>query len=349
MGDLNFPDICWEEQSARSDSSRRFLAEIQDLHLTQEVHSPTRGNALLDLVLATGDDLVVGLQVLDHLGDSDHRLLEFTIQRKVAKASSKAAALDFRRADFNEVRRIVGEVMRSWRGGESGVQEEWSILKETILHAQREVIPTKVKGGKRVQEPPWLTKSIRECLLAKREAYTQWKGGAITREDYTTVVRGCRGAVRKAKAEMELGVATWIKDNKKSFFKYIGGKKKVPGNLGPLQDMLGNLVVTPDDKASLFNDFFASIFLNRDQISPSARTPSGPRGGAPRPRVSEDLVRELLEGLDVFKSAGPDDLHPRVLRMLIGWQHRRRKTGLYVLTDHRMTKSLQCDVALKSK
>ena len=60
MGDLNFPDICWEEQTARSERSRRFLARVQDLHLTQEIHSPTRGDALLDLVLATGDDLVRG-------------------------------------------------------------------------------------------------------------------------------------------------------------------------------------------------------------------------------------------------------------------------------------------------
>ncbi|XP_059585091.1 uncharacterized protein LOC109285840 [Alligator mississippiensis] len=115
MGDLNYPDNCWEEQSARSDRSHRFLAEIQDLYLTQEVHSPTRANALLDLVLATGNDLVRGLQVLDHLGDSDHCLLEFTIQLRVSKACSKAAALDFRRADFNELRRLVGEALRSQR------------------------------------------------------------------------------------------------------------------------------------------------------------------------------------------------------------------------------------------
>ena len=43
MGDLNFLDICWEEQSARSDRSCRFLARVQDLHLTQGVHSPTVG------------------------------------------------------------------------------------------------------------------------------------------------------------------------------------------------------------------------------------------------------------------------------------------------------------------
>ena len=71
----------------------------------------------MDLVLATGDDLVRGLWVLNHLGDSNHRLLEFTTQCKVAKACSKAAALDFRRADVNEMR-IVGEGLRSRRGGE---------------------------------------------------------------------------------------------------------------------------------------------------------------------------------------------------------------------------------------
>ena len=98
--------------------------------------------------------------MINHLGDSDHRLLEFTIQRKVAKACSKATALDFRRADFNELRRIVREALRSRRGGEPGVQEEWSLLKETILQAQREVIPTQIKGSRRVKKPPWLTKSI---------------------------------------------------------------------------------------------------------------------------------------------------------------------------------------------
>ena len=62
---------------------------------------------MLDLVLATSNDLVRGLQMLEHLGNSDHHLLKFTIQHKVAKTCSKAAALDFRRVDFNELRRIV--------------------------------------------------------------------------------------------------------------------------------------------------------------------------------------------------------------------------------------------------
>ena len=62
---------------------------------------------------------------------------------------------------------------------------------------------------------------------------------------------GLWGAVRKAKADTEREPAPKIKDNKKSFFKYIGRMKKAPGNVGALQDSLGNLVVAPEEKADL--------------------------------------------------------------------------------------------------
>ena len=85
--------------------------------------------------------------------------------------------------------------------------------------------------------------------------------------------------------------------------------------MGPLQGTLGNLVVAPEEKAELFNQFFMSVFLCRDWDFP-AGMPDGLEGNASRPQVGEDRVRELLEGLDVFKSVGPDALHPRVLREL---------------------------------
>ena len=93
--------------------------------------------------------------------------------------------------------------------------------------------------------------------------------------------------------------------------------KKAPGNVRPLQDPLGNLVVAPEEKADLFNQFFTSVFLGRDQDFPTVMQDEL-EGNASRPQVGEDQVRELLEGLDVFRSADPDALHPRVLRELAG-------------------------------
>ena len=60
--------------------------------------------------------------------------------------------------------------------------------------------------------------------------------------------------------------------------------------------MLEKLVLSPDDKPNLFNNFFGSIFLSTDQVILPTGMPDGTRTGTARPRVREDLVREFLVG-----------------------------------------------------
>ena len=48
--------------------------------------------------------MVVG----NSLGQSDHEMVEFSILGKVRKGISKTAVLDFRRADFELFRTLIG-------------------------------------------------------------------------------------------------------------------------------------------------------------------------------------------------------------------------------------------------
>ena len=65
---------------------------------------------------------------------------------------------------------------------------------------------------------------------------------------------------RKAKAHLELRLATVVRDNKKCFYKYINNKRRAKESLHPLLDERGNIANKDEKKAEVPNAFFASVF-----------------------------------------------------------------------------------------
>jgi len=67
--------------------------------------------------------------------------------------------------------------------------------------------------------------------------------------------------MRKAKVHLELNLVRDVKDNKKSFFKYIGSKWKTRDNVEPLLNEVGVPVTEDAEKAELLNACFQSLVL----------------------------------------------------------------------------------------
>ena len=104
-----------------------------------------------------------------------------------------------------------------------------------------------------------MTKELLDKLKHKKEAYRGWKQGQVAREEYREIVQAARDQVRKAKAPIELNMARDVEGNKKSFYRYVGDKRKTRENVGPLQKE----TVTRDmEKAEVLDDFFASVFTS---------------------------------------------------------------------------------------
>ena len=63
MGNFNHPDICWENTTESCKQSWRFLKSFEDHFLVQILDRPTRGVALLKLVLTTAEEIIKAVKI----------------------------------------------------------------------------------------------------------------------------------------------------------------------------------------------------------------------------------------------------------------------------------------------
>lgn len=87
-----------------------------------------------------------------------------------------------------------------------------------------------------------------------------------TQEEDKDFIRSCREKIRKAKAWLELNLATTVKGNKKWLYKYITNKRRAKENLCPLLDVGGNIILKDEEKAGVLNTFLSLLF-NREMVS----------------------------------------------------------------------------------
>ena len=77
LGDFNFSDIVWPDRLNNSGSplslseAEKFIEILNDHHLEQLVHFPTRERNTLDLIITSPPGQFLNIQSPDRLGDND--------------------------------------------------------------------------------------------------------------------------------------------------------------------------------------------------------------------------------------------------------------------------------------
>ncbi|KAK4826467.1 hypothetical protein QYF61_009194 [Mycteria americana] len=109
-----------------------------------------------------------------------------------------------------------------------------------------------------------------------------------------------RDGVRKAKAQLELNLASDAMNNK-GFYRYINQKRKVKESRPPLMNKNGDLVSTDEEKAEVLKNIFASAFTGNHSPHPSRANGQhvGDQGVKVPPTVREDQVRDYLRNLNI--------------------------------------------------
>ena len=113
-------------------------------------------------------------------------------------------------------------------------------------------------------------------------------------------------------------MANNIKNDSKSFYSYIRTNERNKVKDGPLKDNEGN-VITDDKKTADeddYNDSFASVFTIEDNNSipvPDQIFAGNEVDYLNDISIDEKVVYNKLNNINVNKSPGSDDLHPKLL------------------------------------
>ena len=336
-GDFNLPKIDWENGVVRDtpdSATQRIYSKLEDRGLVQLVRKATRqrGNdepSLLDWIIVSREENVEDVQHMAPLGAGDHDVLLFTYRVNIrVPIRTRRRMFDFRLADFPSLLRTLKN--ESWEGvyGSDEVNKQLKYFTYVYNEMARRVPTKPVREPEDQQKPPWWNGRAERALKSKHFAWKRYNDRGKTRKlhlEYVKARRKADTAVKNAKFQFEKRLAKHSKQNKKAFYRYANSKLRTTT---PIMNMKVDGKMTQDEAkiCDTMRSFFTSVHTDEtdleelflsdffENISKNEEDDIASKLG--EVEISEEDVLEGLKRLNPFKSVGPDEIHPRILKEL---------------------------------
>lgn len=322
LGDFNFPDINWQNWTTahnETHTSFRFIECLRDCFLQQLILEPTRYRidqepSTLDLLLCNSEDKVENLEYGDKLGASDHISITFDYVCQVEIKVQDTIRKNFFKGDYVKVKDFLSKV--NWSEMDSmDIDDSWTFFIDKVNFCIENFIPVK-KKSRYDNKPKWMD---HYCVRKVKKKYQAWKRFTFSRsyEDYAEYCRlrnSATNAIRFAKLSHEKGIAQGAKNSPKPFWAYVKEKTKSKTGIGDIVDKDGKVNTEDSDKADVLNEFFASVFtVEGNSEMPNFRHRVPVDNYLSSVDITAEKLLKYLKGLNVSKSCGPDNCHPKFL------------------------------------
>ena len=125
--------------------------------------------------------------------------------------------------------------------------------------------------------------------------------------------------IRKVKSMFEKGIGEKCRSNPKLFWGHVRSRLKTKSGVAPLlKDVMdkNSAQFVDVENANILQDQFSSVFAREpEEETPSLNKRTDASIGSLQ--ISYKIVQEKINNLNVNKSCGPDEVHPRMLMELV--------------------------------
>ena len=336
VGDFNLPNISWisgvlnaplDSRNKLLNIQKEWLNLVENSGLTwlltdeitrRRAFGTTVQESLLDQLFVTNDAMVSEYKIVSPLGKSDHVGLNVELSMHSPGVlppgtECQKTTHSWGKVTPKDLLEFSNDINWEYSSESLTVNEMWQELHEKLNSVSENVPERKVK------RMPWANSSLKRARKVKDRAWHSFDSDPSQLN--MNIALGKQGLFeeldRKAKIKYEKLITSNLKQNCKPFYAYLRSKRVMKSKVCSLLKADGSLTKTDQDTAEALANAFASVFV---------KEPAGPLDRNCYPNVEEkdigdisinyDDVKYELSKLDISKSQGPDNIHPKLLKSL---------------------------------
>lgn len=339
VGDFNLPNVDWINGIVLGpvdtvDQKLALQDEYLDLFTTMGLHwyldEPTRcklvGNnvqsAILDQVFSNNECIIKDVNIKAPLGKSDHVGIDIETNLHTNVEYINVKQRNWSKVTENFVLERGNNI--DWCVNQnSSVNEMWEDINSKLQNIIADVPESVLKvsrHGDLLERAPWESNRLGR---KRKEKDLTWRlfDGKPCMENFQTAL-GKQNEYEKVeyeeKIKHEQKIIKNLKNNCKPLFRYFKSKSKTRKNVSSLKKESGKLTASPSETADELANFFQSVhsFEEFGPLHDYCYNNSDINNVMCGLSTSEEDVKMLLSKLDVSKSMGPDEIHPKILKFL---------------------------------
>ena len=270
--------------------------------------------SILDLVLTNHEALIDNVTTRPGSFDSDHIPVTFTIKSSFKRLKNVSRKVySHGKADFHGLRTTLSCIPWGACFSANDVNSSVESFQDLLFAAVNQHIP-QIKL-RRHSRPPWIDNDVMKLVRKKKSLWRCLKNNSdvglfsrfkLLRKQTKRLISLKYCLYLKSSSED-------LKNNPKKFWSFHSLKSKTK-RIPPVVMYKPNSASDPAEKASLFNEFFSSVFTSTSADHVTSRNDVTHSDLLMSMSTSALEVQKILAKLDVNKATGADNIPVRILK-----------------------------------